>query len=68
MKRIFGYDDTKDSLICLSSLMCHSTSSIFIKRNINSNPIVKNVTLLNTETLKEDPDNKANRLEIVVPW
>ena len=51
-KRIFGYDDTKDSLISLLNAI------------LNGNPVVKNVTLLNIETLKEDPDNKASRLDI----
>ena len=51
-KRIFGYDDTKDSLISLLNAI------------LNGNPFVSTVRILNTETLRDGPDNKASRLDI----
>ena len=51
-KRIFGYDDTKDSLISLLNAI------------LNGNPVVSAVRILNTETLREGPNDKASRLDI----
>ena len=51
-KRIFGYEDSKNSLISLLNAI------------LDGNPTVKDLTILNTETLKEGPDNKASRLDI----
>ena len=51
-KNLFGYDDTKESLISLLNAI------------LDSNPVIKSVEILNTETLKEDPSNKASRLDI----
>ena len=53
-KRIFGYDDTKDSLLSLLNAI------------LNGNPVINDLRILNTETLKEGPDNKASRLDIEV--
>ncbi|MBR1944380.1 MAG: Rpn family recombination-promoting nuclease/putative transposase, partial [Alphaproteobacteria bacterium] len=51
-KRIFGQDDSKKSLISLLNAI------------LNGNPFIKDVTILNTETQKEDPNSKASRLDI----
>ncbi len=53
-KRIFGQDDTKDSLLSLLNAI------------LNGNPHIKDLTVLNTETLMENPNNKASRLDIEV--
>ena len=53
-KRIFGCDDTKDSLLSLLNAI------------LNGNPVINDLRILNTETLKEGPDNKASRLDIEV--
>ena len=31
---------------------------------LNGNPFIEDVTILNTETQKEDPNSKASRLDI----
>ena len=51
-KRVFGYEDSKNSLISLLNAI------------LDGNPTVKDLTILNTETLKKDPDNKVSRLDI----
>ena len=39
-KRIFGYDDTKESLLSLLNTI------------LNGNPVINDLHILNTETLK----------------
>ena len=53
-KRIFGREDSKRSLMSLLNAI------------LDGNPVIKDLTILNTETQIESRDNKASRLDIEV--
>ena len=53
-KRIFGHENSKKSLLSLLNAI------------LDGNPIIKDLTILNTETQKEGRNNKASRLNIEV--